>query len=133
MAENSAAVSAPNKSSFRSVMKYVNIIITVSLMFGFGFIPPFSTLTSVGMRLLGIFLGVVYGFCVCGIIWPALFAIVAFGTSGYVSMSKAISSMLGNNSAFTSLMILITGGAMSYYGFGKWFVRWSLTRRLFKG
>ena len=133
MAEKTPLLSLQNKESLRRAIKNFNTIVTVALMFGFGFLPPFSTLTPVGMRLLGIFLGVVYGFCTCGIIWPALFAIVAYGTSGYVPMATAVSSMLGNNSAFTSLSILITGGAMSYYGFGKWFVRWSLSTRLFKG
>lgn len=133
MADTPSTLALSKKETARRVIKNFNTVVTVLLMFGVGFLPPFSTLTPVGMRLLGIFLGVVYGFCTCGIIWPALLAIVAYGTSGYVPMATAISSMLGNNSAFTSLAILITGGAMSYYGFGKWFVRWSLSTRLFKG
>ena len=43
-------------------MMYVHIIITLFLMFGFGFLPPFATLTPMGMRLLGTFLGVIYGY-----------------------------------------------------------------------
>ena len=45
-----------------SPMMYVHIIITLFLMFGFGFLPPFATLTPMGMRLLGTFLGVIYGY-----------------------------------------------------------------------
>lgn len=116
------------------VIKVINILITLFFMFGFGMLPPFSTLTPVGMKVLGIFIGAVYGFSTCEIVWPALFAIVAYGTSGYpASMSAAVSSMIGNNSVFTSIVILITAGALTYYGFGKWFVRWSLSTRLFKG
>ncbi len=114
-------------------IKVVNIFITLLLMFGFGLLPPFSTLTPVGMKLLGIFLGVVYGYTTCGIIWPSLFAIIAFGMSGYSSMDDALASMLGQSTVFQSIMANIAGGALSYYGFGKWFVRWSLSKKIFKG
>ena len=38
-----------------SPMQYVHIAITLLLMFGFGYLPTFSTLTPVGMKLLGLF------------------------------------------------------------------------------
>ena len=109
------------------------MVVTLVLMFGFGLLPPFSTLTPVGMKLLGIFLGVIYGYTTCGIIWPSLFAIIAFGMSGYATMGDTLASMLGQNTVFQSIMANIAGGSLSYYGFGKWFVRWSLTKRIFKG
>ena len=75
-------------------VKILNTAITLGLMYGVGLLPPFSALTPVGMKLLGVFLGVVYGYSTCGVIWPSLFAIIAFGLSGYTSMGDAISSML---------------------------------------
>lgn len=114
-------------------VKILNTAITLGLMYGVGLLPPFSALTPVGMKLLGVFLGVVYGYSTCGVIWPSLFAIIAFGLSGYTSMGDAISSMLGQNTVFQSIMASIAGGALSYYGFGKWFVRWSLSKKIFKG
>ena len=64
-------------------IKIFNMVVTLVLMFGFGLLPPFSTLTPVGMKLLGIFLGVIYGYTTCGIIWPSLFAIIAFGQDSF--------------------------------------------------
>ena len=58
----------------------IHIAITLLLMFGFGHLPTFSTVTPVGMKLLGVFLGVVYGYSTCEVIWPSLFAFIAFGT-----------------------------------------------------
>ena len=114
-------------------MQYVNIAVTALLMFGFGFLPPFATLTPVGMRLLGIFLGVIYGYSTCEIVWPSLMAMVAFGISGYTTMNAAIASMLGHPVVFQVLTQYFVAGAIVVYGFGKWFVRWSLSRKLFKG
>ena len=107
--------------------------VTLFLMFGFRFIPPFSTLTPVGMAVLGVFLGVVYGYSTCEIVWPSLFAVIAFGTSGFTSMGAAITSMMGHNVVFQCIVGFISAGALSHYGFGKWFVRWSLGLKVFKG
>lgn len=114
--------------------KYVvNMIITLVLMFGFGFLPTFGPVTPIGMKILGIFLGIVYGYSSCDVIWPSLFAIIAYGISGYTTMGEAITSMMGHNVVFQSIVVFISAGALEYYGFGKWFVRWSLSLKIFKG
>ncbi len=116
-----------------SAMQWINIIITITFMFGFGQLPPFSTLTPMGMRLLGLFIGVIYGYSTCDVVWPSLFAFIAFGLSGYANMNKAISSMMGNPVVFQIITQYFTAGAIVIYGFGKWFVRWSLSQKMFKG
>ncbi len=115
-------------------MMYFHIAVTLVLMFGFGFLPPFATITPVGMRLLGVFLGVIYGYSTCDIIWPSLFAFLAFGLSGYPKdMNAAVSSMMGGSVVFQIITQYFTAGAIVIYGFGKWFIRWSLSRKIFKG
>lgn len=121
-----------NKKHY-SPLYIFNIIVTLALMFGFGLIPPFATLTPVGMKVLGVFLGVVYGYSTCDVVWPSLFAILAYGLSGYTTMTEAITSMMGHNVVFQSIVCFIAAGALTYYGFGKWFIRWSLTRKIFQG
>ena len=61
------------EKAISSKMKYINIIIVLFLIFGFRYIPPFSTLTPTGMHVLGIFLGVVYGWSTVDLIWPGFF------------------------------------------------------------
>lgn len=113
--------------------KIVNMFITLFLMFGFGFLPPIGSITPVGMKVLGVTLGVVYGYTACNIIWVSLFAMIAYGISGYTPMGSALTSMFGNSTVFQSFVANLSAGAMSYYGFGKWFVRWSLNLKIFKG
>ena len=117
----------------KSASSTVNTLITLTLMFGFGLLPPFGCITKVGMRVLGVFIGVIYGYSTCDIIWPSLFAVLAFGLSGYTTMGGAISSMIGNSTVFQSLACLITAGSLTYYGFGKWLIRKSLTITIFSG
>ena len=110
-----------------------NILITLALMFGFGYLPPVAGITPIGMKLLGVFLGVVYGYTACGVIWPSLMGMMAYGITGYTTMGAAITAMMGHNVVFQCICGFITAGALNTYGFGKWFVRWSLSLKLFKG
>lgn len=41
--------------------------------------------------------------------------------------------MMGHNVVFQSIVGFIAAGSLSYYGFGKWFVRWSLSKKIFQG
>lgn len=116
-----------------SPMQWFHIVVTFLLMFGFGHLPTFATLTPVGMKVLGVFLGVIYGYSTCEVIWPSLFAFVAFGITGYTSMNGAISSMMGNATVFQIITQYFAAGAIIIYGFGKWFVRWSLSKKIFQG
>lgn len=115
-------------------IKYVHIIVTLFLMFGFGYLPPFATVTPMGMKVLGLFIGVVYAYSTLDIIWPSLLAIVAFGLSGFPgSMDQAASTMLGNSTVFQVITQNMTAGAIVIYGFGKWFARKTLSMKVFHG
>lgn len=91
-----------------SPMQWIHISITLLLMFGFGHLPTFASVTPVGMKILGIFLGVIYGYSTCEVIWPSLFAFIAFGTSGYAaSFNAAIASMMGSGTVFQIITHLL--------------------------
>lgn len=130
---NTAMSTALEKKKGYSVSYIINSVITIVLMFGFGFLPPIGDITPVGMKVLGVFLGLVYGYSACDIIWPSLMAVLAYGLCGYTTMADAITSMMGHNVVFQTLVGFISAGALTYYGFGKWFVRKTLSMKIFKG
>lgn len=39
---------------------YVHVLITLLFMFGFGYLPAVEPITPLGMKMLGIFIGLVY-------------------------------------------------------------------------
>lgn len=117
-----------------SPAKYIHILITLFFMFGFGYLPTFSTITPMGMKILGLFIGVVYAYSTLEIIWPSLLAIVVFGLSGFTDgMDTAASMMLGNSTVFQVITQNMTAGAIVIYGFGKWFARKTLSMKIFHG
>ena len=50
-----------NSQSPKNTAYYIHSLITLVLIFGFGFLPPIEPITPVGMRILGILLGLLYG------------------------------------------------------------------------
>ena len=45
----------------RSYMSYIHTIIMFILMFGIGMLPTFGQVTPLGMKILGVFVGTLYG------------------------------------------------------------------------
>ena len=56
---------------------YLHSAISLIIMFGFGSLPPITPLTPLGMNLVGIFLGVLYGWIFIEIVWPSLAGLLA--------------------------------------------------------
>lgn len=67
----------------RSPLYFVHIIIFLAITFGVGMLPPFAAITPVGMKVLGAFLGAIYGWLFIALDWPSLIALLALGISGY--------------------------------------------------
>lgn len=74
---------------------YIVMAISLAIMVGFGFIPPFTEpITPLGMRMLGIFIGMIFGWLfgyngitavmaliICGLFYPGQTADTLFGTA----------------------------------------------------
>ena len=115
-----------------SPMKDVHIAISILLMFGFGYLPAFSTVTPLGMKLLGVFIGVIYAYSTCEIIWPSLLAIIAFAMTGYTSgIAETVSLTLGSSLVFQVITQYFTTGAIVIYGVSKWLIRKTLSIKAF--
>lgn len=63
------------KAETRKSKYFLHIAIYLIITFGVGFIPPFAQITELGMRVLGIFLGVIYAWCFIALDWPSILAL----------------------------------------------------------
>lgn len=63
----------------KSYMTIAHVIIMFALMFGIGKLQPFGTVTPMGMNILGIFVGTLYGWLFLDLLWPSLLASGWFG------------------------------------------------------
>ena len=73
---------------------WLNTAVTLLLMFGIGYLEPWGSLEPLGMKVLGIFLGMLWGWTTIGFVWPSMLGLLALGLSGYQSVSAAIGAGL---------------------------------------
>jgi len=98
-----------NSSSVNNTTYYIHSTITVLLIFGFGFLPTVGDITPLGMDVLGIFLGMLYGWIFCGLLWPSMLGIFALGLTDYTTMTGAWAAALGHNNTLIVLTALLFG------------------------
>ena len=115
------AASSTDRLQFGCSPAYVvNSIITLAIMIGFKYIvPAVDPVTPLGVEILGIFLGTLYGWLVVGdVVWPSVACMIFLGLSEYTTVTKAFASGFGNNTVllmlffflFTNNILRFTGG-----------------------
>lgn len=69
---------------------YIKIAIYLILLFGIGQLPAFGQITPMGMKVLGVFVGTIFGWIFFEMIWPSFFALLALGWVGYSTVSASL-------------------------------------------
>ena len=88
-------------------MMYVHIAVMMGLIIGFHFVPPVGSITTVGMKLVGIFLAMLYGWTTCGMLWPSIIGLLAVPFSGAITMKEFVMSSFGNETVVYILFLFI--------------------------
>ncbi len=129
-----ANTATAEKSKSGVGVKYcVNSAISLILMFGFGYLPPIGGITQLGMQILGIFLGMVYGWIFVSIPWPSMAGLIALIQTGYMSSGDVIKASFGESNVVLMFFIFIFCGTFAYYGLSRIIAVWSITRKVVLG
>lgn len=76
-------------------------------MFGFKYIPPIGGITEVGMGVVGVFLGLLWGWTFCEQAWPSLLSLVAMGFTGYMTVGEALTGGFGHSNVILVFSVLV--------------------------
>ena len=112
---------------------YVLSIIGIFIMFGFGFLPPIAPITELGMRVLGIFIGVVFLWSTVDLLWPSLLALFAFSFVGYNKLTTILTMSLGNDTVWICILAMGVLGVISRAGVNDHIITFLLTRKICDG
>lgn len=112
----------------KTVVYWIHTMICLAIMFGFGFLPPIAPLTEFGMRLLGIFGGLLYGWIFIGNIWPSLAGLLALLLIGGMEPAELWKESFGNPIVVMMLFIFVFCAVINYYGLAKYISLWLITR-----
>jgi sodium-dependent dicarboxylate transporter 2/3/5 len=123
------------KSSAKQNMKYGKTIITVVsllLMFGTKYLPPFSGLNEVGMQVAGIFFGTVVLWLFVSTTWPSILSIVALMLTPLYTYQQVLSSSMGGWITSFVLFSSMVTYALGQTGFLKRAAIYFITRPIIK-
>ncbi len=115
-----------------SKKQYVHLAIMLVLTVLIGCCPPFGAVTSYGMRALGVFIGVLYGWMTIDLIWPSLFGFVAIAIFGIMDTTSALSVGFGNEQLVQVLSVMVMAGALDRLGVTRMLANWMVTRKIFR-
>lgn len=103
-------------------MKYVHFVVVLAFMFLFRFLPPFGPITPYGMAIIGIFIGLIYGWTVDAdnLCWSSILGIVALGVTDFGNAGTALASAFGNESVLLMLMGMFFVGMLQESQLTEW-------------
>lgn len=112
---------------------YLHTAICLTIMFGFGQLPPFAPLTPLGMNLAGIFLGLLYGWVFIDIVWPSMAGLLALMLIGGMKPVALLNKSFGDPIVLMMFFIFVFCAAINYYGLSKFISLWFITRKFVAG
>jgi len=103
-------------------MKYVHFAIVLAFMFLFRFVPPIGTITPYGMAVIGIFIGMIYGWTVDAdnLCWSSLLGIVALGVTDFGNAGTALAAAFSNQAVLLMLLSMFFVGMMQETQLTEW-------------
>ena len=112
---------------------YLHVLVMFILMFGTGYLPPFGQISVLGMKVLGVFLGLLYGWIFIDLLWPSLFGFMALGLSGYTTITGALATGFGNATLLLTLIVSVFAEGLNRIGVNRAIAYWLLSRKFFIG
>lgn len=131
--DESKDLAAKYVKSAASTWYYLNCIISISIMLFFGFIPAPAPMTHLGMVVLGLFIGAVYGWCTTNMIWPSCVALTLLGFSGYLKVGEAWTAGWGNGTVIFCLFLMIIAALLEECGLTNYLANWAMSRKFTVG
>ncbi len=124
----------PVKKKETTTTYILKLAVGVFFMFFFGLIvPPFGTVTKMGVQIIGIFIGTIWFLSWFDMSWPALLSIPAVMFTGYTTTTEFITKMLGNTTVFQMIALMALCWAIRQSGAGKIIAGWFITRKFLQG
>ena len=95
------------KASSTNISYFVHSAVVLAFLFLFRLVPPIEPLTPVSMQVIGVFVGVIYGWVNVGLAWPSLLGVVALGCTDYMPMSMVLQAAFGTQTVVMILSLLL--------------------------
>lgn len=112
---------------------YVQLIIFLALVSLGWIIPPVNGLTAEGVKLLGILLGVIYGWTVTSESWPSFLAFFLIPLTGIVDVDSLMAISWGSDMLLFMVLIFVLIAFLEKTGTSSFVAAWLLSRKILNG
>ena len=124
------AVTTDPEVKKKIIRNYIDIAIVFGVMMIAHFIPAPAPMTPLGVQVIGIFVGMIYGWMTCGMLWPSLAGIFMLGFTEYCASPQAALGMaITNQTAFMSLCAFVAFNYVAQTGLTEYISNWLITRK----
>lgn len=119
------------------MLKQKNLIhcaIMFVLTFGIGALPPFGgEITPIGMKIIGVFIGLLYGWTFLGFFWTSCFGMLVLAFSGYKDITAILAEGFSSSVALQIIMLFIFVAYLIESGFVEMATGFFVTRKITVG
>lgn len=115
---------APNKRV------WAHVAIFFLLTFGVGLLPPLG-LPPMGMDILGVFVGLLYGWSFIGFAWPSMISLVALGFTGYAEPGTVLAGAFSHPAVLSTIFVLAFTAYCNQSGINAVMSKWFLVTQSF--
>ena len=112
---------------------YLKLIIYLALVFGIGQLPAFGQITPMGMKVLGVFIGTIFGWIFFEMIWPSFFALLALGWVGYAGVAESLTVGFSYYMIPMMFACYLTVGIFVDSKAAEYIAHWVISRRVMIG
>jgi len=111
---------------------FAHAVVIIALMFGFGYLPPVGSITPFGMKILGVFLSLIYSWSVGIVMLPCLISILYLATIQNQTLLTVFSVVVGNQTLIQVMIILAFAHALDSCGLLGYIGNWILSLSIIK-
>ena len=111
----------------------IHVIVMFILMFGIGMLPAPGAITADGMKILGAFAGMIYGWIFVEVGAPSLMGLTTLVLTGTITMNELVAGVYGSQIGIMFLMIFLFKAFIEEKNLGEVAAYWILSRKVLKG
>lgn len=112
---------------------YIHSVIGLAIMFLFGFLPAFDPVTPLGMKFLGIFIGLLYLWSTVDMGWPIFAAFVALVFFDCMPITQIYTAAFANSTMMLCLFTMLVIMPISGTGVFDYVAIWLLKKPFLQG
>ena len=118
----------------KNLSYYLNTLIMILIPFIFFQLPAVPPITEMGMKVIGCFIGMLYGWLAIGMLWPSIFGLLLMLFTGYPSgIGEIFKDAFGNDTVIMITFMYVFTGLVNTTGVSKYIAMWFIRRKSIEG